>query len=508
MSNTDCTRQLELFEVGRQQVTMSFDGGQIVSDAGLLPIAQLDRELGILAEAARRLPDPRSQLFVIHSAEHILRQQVFQILAGYPDGNDAQLLRDDPLFKTIVGVDPRNEDTPLASGSTINRFQHAFTRREAEKPLEDRDVIFEVRSAQIDRIYALNDFLIDAFVRTRTARPTHVIIDLDPTDDPAHGKQQLTLWHGYYDQNQYFPMMIFEGETGMPLGAWLRPGTVHASCGAVEMLKIIIDRLRQHWPEITIFVRGDNGVAGPEMYDFCEAEGLIYAFGYAKNETLKRRVREEELEDRAKLLWWVSGCREVQLFRAYEDYQAGSWPCPRRIINKVEVTRTGGLNVRFVVTNMSGEAGGIYRGFYTQRGRVPERPIGELKNGLNMDRLSCHRFLANGQKMMTHVLAYLLFALYREANAKIPEVKTIEVGTARTRLFKVGALVQATHRRIWFHVASHWPGRDLMIATTDAVREHIDKLHEIWNRMNLFFQSDIRDPGNRYRIVFAPLPLK
>lgn len=509
MSITDCTHQLELFEVGRQQVTMSFDGGQIVSDAGLLPIAQLDRELGILAEAARRLPDPRSQLFVIHTAEQILRQQVFQILAGYPDGNDAQLLRDDPLFKTIVGVDPRNEDSPLASGSTINRFQNAFTRREAEKPPEDRDVIFEVRSAQIDRIYALNDFLIDAFVRTRIARPAHLIIDLDPTDDPAHGKQQLTLWHGYYDQNQYFPMMIFEGETGMPLGAWLRPGTVHASCGAVDMLKIIVDRLRQHWPGISIFVRGDNGVAGPEMYDYCEAEGLMYAFGYATNETLKRRVREEELEESAKLLWWVSGCHhEVQLFRMFEDYQAGSWPCPRRIIVKAEVTRTGGPNLRFVVTNMSGAAGGIYRGFYTQRGRVPERPIGELKNGLNMDRLSCHRFLANGQKMMTHVLAYLLFALYREANAKIPEVKTIEVGTARTRLFKVGALVQATHRRIWFHVASHWPGRGLMVATADAIREHIAKLHDVWHRLNLFFQSDLRDPRDRHRIVFAPLSLK
>ena len=226
MSDTQCTPQLEFFEVGRQHVTMDFEGGQIVSDAGLLPIAELDRELGILAEAARRLPDPRAQLYITHTAEQLLRQQVFQILAGYPDGNDAQLLRDDPLFKSIVGRDPRLEDTPLASGSTINRFQHAFTRREAEKPLEDRDVIFEVRSAQIERINGLNEFLVDAFVRTRTTRPAHVIIDLDPTDDPAHGKQQLTFWHGYYEQNQYFPMLLLEGETGMPLGAWLRPGTV------------------------------------------------------------------------------------------------------------------------------------------------------------------------------------------------------------------------------------------------------------------------------------------
>jgi len=508
VSETECTHQLELFEVGRQQVTMSFDGGQIVSDAGLLPIAELDRELGILSEAARRLPDPRSQLFVVHSAEQILRQQVFQILAGYPDGNDAQQLRNDPLFKTVVGINPQCEDQPLASGSTINRFQHAFTRREAEKPLQDRDVIFEVRSAQIERINGLNDFLIDAFVRTRKARPAHVIIDLDPTDDPAHGKQQLTFWHGYYDQNQYFPMMIFEGETGMPLGAWLRPGTVHASCGAVDMLKIVVDRLRQHWPDVMIFVRGDNGVAGPEMYDYCEAQGLLYAFGYATNETLKRRVREEELEENAKLLWWMAGCREFQLFHMFEDYQAGSWPYARRLITKVEITKHGGPNVRFVVTNMTGLAAGIYQGFYTQRGRVPERPIGELKNGLNMDRLSSHRFLANGHKMMIHVLAYLLYALFREANTKTPEVKTMEVGTARTRLFKVGALVQATHRRIWFHVASHWPGRDLLVATAEAVRRYTEELHDIWSQMNLFVQSDKRDPRDRHRIVFAPLTLK
>jgi len=164
----------------------------------------------------------------------------------------------------------------------------------------------------------------------------------------------------------------------------------------------------------------------------------------------------------------------------------------------------GGANIRHVVTNMSGHPAGIYRGYYTQRGRVPERPIGELKNGLSMDRLSSHRFLANGQKLMTHVLAYLLYALFREANAKTPQVKTMEVGTARSRLFKVGAIVKATHRRIWFHIASHWPGRDLFIAATDAVRQHIQKLHANWQRLNLFVPNTLGDPRDRHRTVFAP----
>ncbi len=508
MSETQCTEQLQLFEVGRQQVTMTFDGGSIVSDAGLLPIRELDQKLGILAEAARRLPDPRSERAVTHTAEDILIQQVYQILAGYPDGNDAQLLRDDPLFKTIVGKDPRCEDESLASGSTINRFLHAFTRREAEKPIDEREVIFEVRRAQVERINAINDFLIDLFVRTRKQQPAHIIIDLDPTADPTHGQQQLTMFNGFYDQHQYLPMMLFEGTTGFPLGAWLRHGTAHAGLGAVEMIQRIVERLRQHWPEIMIFVRGDAGVASPEMYEYCESHGILYAFGYSTNSTLKHRVSELELEDNARLLWWMTGCKPFQLFHTFEDYQAQTWSRMRRIVTKVEITQLGGTNVRFVVTNMSGLAGGIYQGFYVQRGNVPERPIGELKNGLHMDRLSSHRFLANGHKLMTHMLAYALYVLFREANEKTPEVNKMEVGTARTRLFKVGALVQATHRHIWFKVASHWPGATLLIRAAKAVESYVKMTLERWQSQNLFTAHAEYDACDRSCIAFAPLLLK
>ena len=508
MSRTQCTEQLQLFEVGRQQVAMTFDGGQVVSDAGLLPIRELDKKLGILAEAARRLPDPRSERACTHSVEDILTQQVYQILAGYPDGNDAQLLRSDPLFKTIVGKDPRQESESLASGSTINRFLHAFTRREAEKPVEERDVIFEVRRAQVERINAINDFLIDLFVRTRKKQPAHIIIDLDPTADPTHGQQQLTMFNGFYDQHQYFPMMLFEGTSGFPLGAWLRHGTAHAGLGAVEMIQRIIDRVRQHWPEIMIFVRGDAGVAGPEMYDYCESQGLLYAFGYGMNPALKHRVSELELEDNARLLWWMSGRKAFQMFHMFDDYQARSWSRARRIVTKVEITQLGSTNVRFVVTNMSGLASGIYQGFYVQRGNVPERPIGELKNGLHMDRLSSHRFLANGYKLMTHLLAYALYVLFREANEATPELNRMEVSTARTRLFKAGALVQATHRHIWFRVASHWPGATLLTRAVKAVNSYVTKTLERWQSENLFAAVSGTESCNRSWISFAPLPLK
>ncbi len=162
--------------------------------------------------------------------------------------------------------------------------------------------------------------------------------------------------------------------------------------------------------------------------------------------------------------------------------------------------------MRFVVTSLSGEPGGIYRGFYTQRGRVPERRIGELKNGLGLDRLSSPRFLSNALKLLVHVLAYLLYALFREAKAQIPELKTLEVGTARTRLFKVGALVQATHRRIWFHIASHWPGRGLLAAAANAVREYIAARHTAWERS--LPCCDASDPGGGIKIPFGPVPLK
>jgi hypothetical protein len=459
---------LELFEVERRTVTVDFEGGVVVSDAGLLPLRQLDLELGILAEAAQRLVDPRAQDLVTHTAEQILTQQVYQILAGYPDGNDAQLLRGDPLFKTLVGVAPDDDERPLASGSTVNRFLHAYTRRDAQLPPEDRPVLFERRRAQLDRLHGLNEFLVDVFVRTRRQRPPQVIIDLDPTDDPTHGQQQLTFWHGYYDQSQYFPLLIFEGHTGLPLGAWLRPGRAHAACGAVDALKRIVSRLRQHWPDLKILVRGDQGLAVPEMYEFCESEGLQYAFGFAANDILKRRTAERLWH--AELLWWLY--REpCQFFDSWEDYQAQSWSQPRRILAKVEITQTGQSNRRFLVTNLAGDPREIYEGFYVKRGNVPERPIGELKNGLAMDRLSSSRFLANAQKLLVHTLAYLVWALFREANADTPEVGRAEVGTLRPRLFKAGAVLQTSQRRIWLHVAAHWPGRNLFAQAWAAVRQ-------------------------------------
>ena len=470
----DCAEQLTFWDIGPQEVTLDFEGGQVVSDTGLLAVRLLDKELGVLATVAERLPDPRAQALVTHTREALLTQEVYQILAGYPDGNDAQAARQDPLFQTLLDVSPR-DGQELASGSTLNRFHHAYTRRQAEQPPEERPVVGEVEAARTRRLRVLNDYLPELFIRTRREPRRFVILDVDPSDDPTHGQQVLSFFHGYYDQHQYFPLFVFDGASGFPLAAWLRPGTVAAACGAVDVLRGLVRALRAAWPDVLILIRGDSGVATPEVYEFCEAEGLLYALGFTSNEVLKRRIAPAVADLETYYAFYGRVEPAVQRFEEIEDYQADGWSRPRRIVAKVEINRHG-LNRRFVVTNLSGSGRGIYHGFYVQRGDVPERPIGELKNGLHMDRLSFHRFRSNGLKLLEHTLAYALVVLHREAVAALPEVARAEVGTLRQRLWKVGAVVKTSTRRIWFHVSATWPHRELFVRVYQAVRQFTQAL--------------------------------
>jgi DDE family transposase len=464
-----CAEQLTFWDLGPQEVTVDFEGGQVVSDTGLLAVRLLDKELGVLATVAERLPDPRAQALVTHTREALLSQEVYQILAGYPDGNDAQAVRQDPLFQTLLDASP-HDGQELASGSTLNRFHHAYTRRQAEQPPEERPVGGEVEAARTRRLRVLNDYLPELFIRTRREPRRFVILDVDPSDDPTHGQQVLSFFHGYYDQHQYFPLFVFDGESGFPLAAWLRPGKVAAACGVVDVLRDLVQALRAAWPDVLVLVRGDSGVATPEVYEFCEAEGLLYALGFTSNEVLKRRVASAVTDLETYYAFYGRVEPAVQRFEEIADYRADGWSRSRRIVAKVEINRHG-INRRFVVTNLSGSGQGIYHGFYVQRGDVPERPMGELKNGLHMDRLSFHRFRSNGLKLLEHTLAYALVVLHREAVAAIPEVARAEVGTLRQRLWKVGAVVKTSTRRIWFHVSATWPHRELFVRVYQAVRQ-------------------------------------
>lgn len=460
-----------LWNLGPQQLEVTFNEGPIVADAGLVAVRALDRSLGILADLADRLPDPRNPLFVRHSTERLLAQQVYQLLAGYPDCNDADELRDDALFQILADVTPDGEE-PLASGSTLARFQYAYTRRGQREG--EPEVLLVRRAAQLQRLKAVNDFLVDLFIRTRVTPPAEIILDVDATDDPAHGKQALSGYHGYYRQHQYLPLLVFEGASGFPLACWLRPGTAHASLGAADVLRAVVRKLRAAWPGVVIKLRADSGLAVPAVYDCCEQEGLLYALGYATNPVLERAVAQATAD--VETYYRCYGARDpfVQRFEEVKDYQAGSWPHPRRVVAKVERTPQGSQR-RFVVTNLAQKPDAVYRAFYVQRGAVPEQPIGELKNGLRADRLSACGFCANAWRLLVHVVAYALVVLFRAANAAVPEVARAEVGTLRQRLWKVPAVVATGARRVVLRLSAGWPfgemfGRVLQAVTSFAGR--------------------------------------
>jgi hypothetical protein len=463
-----------LWKVGSQQLQLYCDGGRIVSDAGLLAIRAVEKPLRVLAGIAERLPDPRSPEYIHHSAEALLTQEVYQILAGYPDCNDAQGLRGDPLFQILADVAPE-ADNPLASGSTLARFQYAYTRRDAELPREERPALLEMRAAQTGRIRLLNDYLVELFIRTRRSPPAEIVLDADASDDPVHGHQALSGYHGYYRQHQYLPLYVYDGASGFPLAVWLRPGTIHASLGAVPIVDRIVRQLRAAWPGVRIRVRSDNGLAVPGLYDYCESHDLPYAFGYASNAVLQRATAQALADLELYQHWYQHREPCVQRFESLPNYQAESWSRPRRIVAKIEVTPQGSQR-RFVVTNLEDPAEAVYRDFYVQRGRVPEQPIGEMKNGLQADRLSACGFCANAFRLLVHTLAYAIVVLFREAAAAVPEVATATVSTLRQRLWKVGAVVITGVRQIRIHLSETGPHRQLLRRVLAAVRSFVESL--------------------------------
>jgi hypothetical protein len=465
------------WSVGSQSLEVDFTAGCLVEDAGLLAVRSLDVHLGVLADLARRLPDPRSPRYIRHSLESLLVQFVYQFLAGYPDGNDADHTRHDGLFHILQGVAPHPAQA-LACASTLNRFLFGYTRRDAELPRQERPSLLQQRRAQVQRLRACNEFLVDLFVRTRPKAPTQIILDVDVTDDPVHGHQPLSAYHGYYQQHQYLPLLIFEGHSGFPLNCWLRPGTLHPACGVADLLEPLVKRLRKAWPEADIRVRGDNGLASPLLMDHCERANLGYAFGYATNPVVQRKSQHWLTE--VELIHGFYGYRDpqVQRFESIGDYQAESWPHPRRVVTKIEVTPMGSQR-RFVVTNLQEPARQVYQEFYVRRGEVPEQPIGELKNGLRADRLSSGGFCANALKMLLAVTAYALVVLYREACAGVEEVAKATVQTLRSQYWKVPAEVVRGEGVVTVSLPGDWEFRPLWEQTLQAVRQHATMLQSV-----------------------------
>lgn len=410
-------------------------GGQLTSDAGLLAIRQFDQRWNYTARMAACLDDPKPGR--AQSLVSMLRQRVFGILAGYEDCNDHDTLRDDPVFKLIA--ERRSEGDALASQPTLSRFENSATPKVLQKLID-----FNIHTG-IERLKAHH----------KGQLPAQITLDLDATDDPTHGHQQLTLFHGYYGQYQYFPLIISEPVTKHVFVAWLRPGTVHASIGADDDLMRVVTALRQERPDIAIHVRADAGFGLPLMYEVCEQNNLTYTLGFSANARLKKRT--EDLMTKA-----VEGYRQTKekqrLFECF-DYQCDSWGRTRKVIAKAECHDLG-TNLRFTVTNRPGVAsaadGQREYDHYTQRGESEQR-MDELKNGLSMDRLSCHRFMANFFRLLLHTAAMNLLNAQRDDLELPEELRRGQPCTWRTQVIKVAAVVIQSTRRVLVKLAANWP---------------------------------------------------
>jgi len=421
--------------------------GQLSSDAGLLPLRQFDARWNYTQRMAECLHD-QAKGSRAHSLASMLRQRLFGILAGYEDCNDHDTLRSDPVFKLVAGKLP--DDDPLASQPTLSRFENLATPQALQK-LIDFTIATGIEHLKQKHVGGGPS-------PERGQLPAAITLDLDATDDPTHGHQQLTLFHGYFGQYQYFPLIISEPTTRHVLLAWLRPGTVHASLGAGDDLMRVVNALRQERPDIRIHVRGDAGFGNPAMYQICEENGLSYTFGFSTNARLKKLT--EDLMQRAVDEHERTGQKQ-RLFTCFE-YQCESWPHPRTVVAKAEC-HDQGTNLRFVVTNrsdlVSPDDGQREYDHYVQRGQSEQR-MDELKNGLHTDRLSCHRFMANFFRLLLHTAAFNLLNALRDHPDLPPVVRVAQPCTWRTMLIKVAAVIVQSTRRIVVQLAGNWPWWD------------------------------------------------
>ena len=418
----------------------AFDGGRITSDGGLVWLAELEKELGLCQKMAEHVPEWRKRRGH-HPLVALMRQRVFQIACGYEDQNDSNSLREDPLLKLVCGSLPET-GTNLASQPTISRLENAATARSC---------------------YRMAETLLELYLtqRAKNGAPKKVLLDFDATADPTHGEQEESYYHGYYQEHIYHPLVVFDGDTGELITAVLRAGNTHASRSAVAILKRIVGRVREAWPEVHIEVRADAGFAVPELYDYCEKEGIGYTIGLISNPRLEEIA--QDLLERAEQKSEERAGEKVRLVSS-GSYQADSWEHARRVIYKAEVLQKG-TNTRFVVSSRSEESERLYD-WYVRRGESENR-IKDFKVTLKSDRLSCHRFLANQFRLLLHAAAYwLLDTLRRKLVAA--GIERMQLDTLRLSLIKIGGRVRQLLTKVRLHLASGHPGSRLWHALSPA----------------------------------------
>jgi hypothetical protein len=428
----------ELFD---RLLVARFDQQHGSSDGGAVLLKAADAGLRLTARLAACLPDDRQSGKVRHELLELLRQRVYAIACGYPDGNDAARLADDPVHKMLVERDPIDGD-PLASQPTLSRFENAVRPRHLYRMGE-----------------ALADAVIERQRRRRHGRARRIALELDPTDDPTHGEQQLSFFNGHYDTWCYLPVAAFVRFNDEPeqhlVTAVLRPGNATASLGALGILRRLIERLNNAFPKTPILVRLDGGFATPEILDYLDMQAVEYVVAMARNSVLKRHA--EPLMKKARQRAQVSG--ETEHLYGECRYAARSWPRRRRVIIKAEVVRHPGRdpkdNPRFVITNLSQNPQWVYERVYCQRGEIENR-IKELHHGLEIDRTSCSRFWANQFRVLMTAAAYVLMQELRHHAAGTACARA-QVSTLRERLIKIGVRIEASVRRVVLHLPTSFP---------------------------------------------------
>ena len=440
--DTVCHKQLNFGSLFSKEIVADFTGGSLSSDAGGLVLREIDQRYRLTEKVASCLRDGRDSNKVKHELITLVRQRLFAIALGYEDNNDAAWLCKDPALKIMAGRAPESAKN-LASQPTLSRFENRANAKDLRR---------------------LSDWLVDLYLKIHPGPRKVIVLDMDATDDPTHGKQQLSFFHGYYEEHMYHPLLVFDGRDGFPLAAVLRPGNAHASKGALAVLKRLVKKLKKAYPGALILFRADAGFAVPALYDYLGGQPETrYVIGFITNNRVLEKAAP--LLEKAQRQYQETGEKQ-RLFTSF-SYQAESWTRPRRIIAKVEYTHLGS-NQRFVVTNLVRKPQFVYDDIYVLRGDVENR-IKELKLELKADRLSCHRFLANQFRLLLHTVAYCLFWLMRH-HLRGTELATAQVNTLRLKLLKIGARIRETSRRIWVHLASGYPYRDLLAGLLQNLR--------------------------------------
>jgi len=443
---TQCSPKLFAFEpVEGRSVVASFDGGDITSNAGALLLGQADCGIGLVRRFAECFTDRRDPRYVEHRLETLLGQRIFGLALGYEDLNDHDELRKDPTFAALAGklTATRADCEALAGKSTLNRLEHTPKRHGAKYHKIDCD------GAKVDAL------LVDLFLEAHERAPREIVLDLDNTDIPLFGAQEGRFFHGYYDAYCYLPLYVFCGRH--LLLARQRQANVAGSDGAVEEMARMVAQIRQKWPRVHIILRADSGFANEPLMAWCEDNRVDYVFGLARNPRLQAAIVEELAA--AKRLCEASG-EPARVFRDFRYQTLDSWSRERRVVGKAEHTLDG-ANPRFIVASLQRtrlDARALYEDFYCTRGEAENR-IGEQFE-LFADRASSATMQANQLRLWFSAFAYVLVDTLRRVALRHTQFADAAVATIRLKLFKLGAQVRVSVRRIHFAIASGCPNKD------------------------------------------------